>query len=137
MSENTQPVSRMRRIVNLLHDSKWARIVPVIVAAAMYLLFLIFGSAEMKAELGLLTPFIAFVAYWGIFFVVWVQVRNPMCPAGYLNFCLLLFTFFFTSGSLMIIVPFLADMSNGFSPMCCVGPLAWSALSLAHSKRKD
>ena len=128
--------SWLRKVVDTLHGSKWARIVPIIIAVALYALFLIFGNAETK-ERFLGTPIWALIWYWGSFMVVYVQVRNAERSEGFLNTVILLTTIVFAWGSVNAIVHFLLDMSGSFNPAVMLGPVTWSSISLAHSKRKD
>lgn len=137
MSENNHVPSRARQILNLLYGSKWARIVPVLTAAAAYLLFLIFGVTEDKVFLLIASPVMSLIAFAGMYGLLWFQTKNPSCTEEFLNMGMLLFTAVFGGSAISLLATFLRSMQQGYTMMLPMTLVIWSAISLAHSKRSN
>ena len=126
----------MRKILDkLFENKKLAFWLPIIFATLVYLLFLLFGTAEDKNEL-LITTLVATV-FWlfGSFFVVFVQVKNPMCPEWFLNVFELMATVMFVGFSIIEVISFIISGFQNYSPLICAGIVPYSSISWAHNKR--
>lgn len=67
----------MRKILDKLFEhKKLAFWIPILFATALYLLFLLFGSAEDKRELLLSTPIVTVIWLFGVFLLVFIQVKK-------------------------------------------------------------
>ncbi len=129
----------MRNILDkLFENKKLSMLIPIIAAAVVYLLFVLFGKGEDKWELVIITPIICAFWYFGVFFIVFMQVKNPMCPEGFLNFAELLFVFCFTAYSIIGTVGFvLGGCQSSIATVICAAAVSYSSISWAHSKRKS
>lgn len=128
----------MRKILDLMFGNKRAAMaIPAVFAAAIYLLFVLFGRCEDKMNLVIITPIVSVFGFLGVFLVVFIQIKNKSCHDGFLNFIELFFTACFGICALAGAVAFAASGFSTFSPIICVGALAYSAIAWAHSKRKQ
>ena len=128
----------MRKILDkMFENKKLAFWLPIIFATLLYLLFVLFGIAEDKSELLVLTPIVTVFWLFGSFFVVFVQVKNPRCPEWFLNVFELLATVIFVIYGFVGAISFvIADFQN-FSPSICAGIITYSSISWAHNKRAE
>ena len=128
----------MRKILDkLFENKKMARWIPIAFAAVMYLLFVLFGTGEDKWELVAIIPIICVFWYFGVFLIVFMQVKNPMCPEGFLDFAELLFTFCFGAYSIVGALSFMiGGCQSSIALLVCAAMISYSSLSWAHSKRK-
>ena len=126
----------MRKILDkLFENKKLAFWLPIAFATLVYLLFLLFGTAEDKNELLIAIPVVTIFWLFGSFLVVFVQVKNPRCPEWFLNFGELLFTVVFVGYSIIDVFTFIISGFQNFSPMICAGIVTYSSISWAHNKR--
>ena len=126
----------MRKILDkMFGNRKLSFIVPIAIALLMYLLFALFGKADDKTDLMIVTPIVSIIGFFGIFLVVIIQVKNPMCPEWFLNFGELLFAIGFGSFAVIRIVSFVISGFQNFDIVICLGIVIYSAVSWAHSKR--
>ena len=127
----------MRKLLDkMLANRSVAIVAPLVTAALMYLLYVLFGQAEDKANWLIMTPIISLIAYVGIYFVLWLQIKNPSCTEGFLNFLELMVLLVFGLGAVIFGVQFLMNLASGFTPSLCIGIISWSAIALVHGKRK-
>ena len=126
----------MRKILDKLFvNKKLAFWIPIAFAAVAYLLFALFGSVENKGEelisLLIVTPLWLF----GVFLIIFFQVKNPRCPEKFLDFFELMAIVVFVSCALVNMITFLI---NGFQDLgvICPGAVTYSAVAWAHSKRE-
>ena len=78
----------MRKILDkLFGNKKLSLIIPFAIALLMYLLFVLFGTVQDKVNLMITTPIVSVVGFFGIFLVVFIQVKNPMCPEWFWDLC--------------------------------------------------
>ena len=83
----------MRKILDaLFRHRKPAMVIPVLVAAVVYLLFLLFGNAADDLRTLIMTPILSALWFFGVFFIVYIQVKNASCPEWFLNLLELLVT---------------------------------------------
>ena len=126
----------MRKILDkMFENKKLAFWLPIIFAALVYLLFLLFGTVEDKNELLIATPVATVFWLFGSFLVVFVQVKNPICPEWFLNFCELMAVVVFTVFGLIEAISFVISGFQNFSPLICASIITYSSISLAHNKR--
>ena len=126
----------MRKILDtLFHNKKLSIGIPILIATVLYLLFIVFGMAADKINLIITTPIVSIVVFFGVFAVVLVQVKNTLCPEWFLNlfeFLLVVIVGIFT---VVQTISFVISGFQNFTPMLCLGPVIFSAVSWAHSKR--
>ncbi len=126
----------MKKILDkMFNNKKLAFWVPIIVAALIYLLFLLCGSPVDKKPLLIGTPIVTVFWYFGSFLIVFVQVKNQMCPEWFLNFAELLVTVMFTVFGSVEAISFIISGFRNFSPIICAGIVTYSSISLVHVKR--
>ena len=119
----------------LFQNKKLSILVPIALSVLFYLLFLAFGKGEEKTELLITTPIVTVITYFGVFLVLYVQVKNPMCPERFLNFFELLTVVCTALYDVIYAVRFIASGFQKFEIILCFGPVIHSAVSWAHSKR--
>ena len=126
----------MKKILDkMFGNKKLSFIVPNAIALLMYLLFILFGRAEYKIDLMIETPIVSIIGFFGIYLVVFLQVKNPMCPEWFLNLVELLFAICLDSFAVIRIVSFVISGFQNFDIVICLGLITYSAISWAHSKR--
>lgn len=126
----------MRNILDtLFHNKKLSIGIPILIATVLYLVFVVFGVAEDKINLIITTPIVSIVVFFGVFAVVLVQVKNALCPAWFLNLFEFLIVVVFGVYTIIGTVSFVISGFQNFTPMLCWGPVIFSAVSWAHSKR--
>ena len=122
----------MRKILDtLFHNKKLSIGIPILIATVLYLLFIMFGMAEDKTNLIITTPIVSIVVFFGVFALVLVQTKNTLCPEWFLN----LFEFLLVVFAVVQTISFVMSGFQNFTPMLCLGPVIFSAVSWAHSKR--
>ena len=126
----------MRKILDkMFENKKLAFWLPIIFATLVYLLFLLFGTVEDKNELLIVTPVATVFWLFGSFLVVFVQVKNPICPEWFLNFFELMAVVVFTVFGLIEAISFVISGFQNFSPLICAGIITYGSISWAHNKR--
>ena len=128
----------MRKLLDkMFNNKKLSIIIPILISAVMYLLFVLVGEAEDKTNLIIATPIVSVIWFFGSFLVVYVQVRNPSCPERFLNICEFIAAVMFGIFGLAHIVLFIIGGFQNFNPSICIGIITYSAVAWAHSKRKE
>lgn len=126
----------MRKILDtLFHNKKLSIGIPILIATGLYLLFIVFGMAGDKVNLIIITPIVSVVCFFSVFVLVLIQVKNTLCPEWFLNlfeFLLVVIAGIFTVEQT---ISFVMSGFQNFTPMLCLGPVIFSAVSWAHSKR--
>ncbi len=126
----------MRKLLDkLFANKKLSLIVPNAFALLMYLLFVFFGTTDDKTKLMIITPIVSVVCFFGVFLVVFIQVKNPMCPEWFLNLFELLATIIFVIDAIVGVISFVVSGFQNFNAGMCLGFIIYSAISWAHSKR--
>lgn len=127
----------MRKLLDKLFCRKKASlIISLGVSFILYLLFLLFNNSPDKKELVVITPIVSVIGFFGVFLVIFIQVKNNYCPEWFLNFFELSVIIFFGIGTVVYAVLFFASGFQDFSPVLCVGANVWGAVSWAHNKRE-
>ena len=127
----------MRKLLDKMFAStKLSILIPVAVSLVYTLLYLLLTPAENKIAyvLSLLVAYVFW--FFGSFFVVFVQVKNPMCPEGFLNFFELLATFTFCVFGTVAILDSVFHGFQNANPGYCVALITYGSVAWAHSKRK-
>ena len=126
----------MRKALDKIFENKiLSFLIPILISLALYLLFIFFGVAEDKLNGIISTPIVSAFWFFGVFFVIYIQVKNKRCPEGFLDFFELACTIFFGFASIALIIMFVSSGFRDFIPMTPAAPLTFTAISWAHSKR--
>ena len=70
----------------IFKNKKVTILVPIIISLLLYFLYALWGTGEEKNNLLIITPIISLFWYFGVFLVIYIQIKNPMCPEGFLDF---------------------------------------------------
>ena len=119
----------------LFENKKLSFWLPILLATLVYLWFLLFGTAEDKSELLIFTPVAAIFWLFGVFFLLFIQVKNPMCPEWFLDVVELLIILIFVGSFVGEVFSFIFGGFRNFNPLMCVGVVTYSSVCWAHSKR--
>ena len=126
----------MRKILDkMFGNKKLSLIIPMAIALLMYLLFILFGTSEDKINLMIITPIVSVIGFFGVFLVVFIQVKNSMCPKWFLNLFELMVTIIFGIYAIIGTLSFIISGFQNFNAGICIGLVTYSAISWAHSKR--
>ena len=109
---------------------------PLGVAAAIMLLFLIFGQTPDKMILIQKTLIASVFMYFGTLLVLGVQIFNSMCSPGFMDGSILFLTSFLGLASVFTLVMDLLHLNDGFDPGHAVPFVMLSAIALIQSRRK-
>ena len=128
----------MRKILDkMFANKKLSLIIPMAIALLMYLLFILFGTTVDKMNLMLGTPIVSVIGFFGIFLVVFIQVKNSMCHEWFLNLLELMATIIFSIYAIIGALSFFISGFQNFNVGICLGFVSYSAISWAHSKRPN
>jgi hypothetical protein len=126
----------MRVFLDKIFNNKKVTIfIPIIISLLIYILFVIFGTGEDKSNFMFIIPIISIFWYFGVFLVVYIQIKNPLCPEKFLDFFVFIATIFFSIGAVFLTVSALINGMHNFNPVTIPACLTLSSLSWAHSKR--
>lgn len=126
----------MRKFIDRIFNSrKTTMFIPIIISLVLYVLFLVFGSSEEKNNFLIIIPIISIFWYFGVFLVIFIQIKNPLCPEKFLDFFEFIATIFFSIGSSVLVILSLINGLQNFNPATIPACLTISSLSWAHSKR--
>ena len=128
----------MRKILDkMFANKKLSLIIPMAIALLMYLLFIVFGTSPDKINLMMATPIVSVIGFFGIFLVVFIQVKNSMCPEWFLNIFELMATILFNIYAIIGALSFVISGFHNFNIGICLGFVSYSSISWAHSKRPN
>jgi len=126
----------MRKILDkMFRNKKLSILIPILVSALLYLLFIMFGVSEDKMNIIIATPIASVFWFFGAFLVVYVQVKNRNCPEVFLNFFEFLTTLFFGIYSIVDAISVVISGFQNFTPITTAGLLTYASIAWAHSKR--
>ena len=126
----------MRKFIDRIFNyRKTTMFIPIIISLVLYVLFLVFGSSEGKNNFLIIIPIISIFWYFGVFLVIFIQIKNPLCPEKFLDFFEFIATIFFSIGSSVLVILSLINGLQNFNPATIPACLTISSLSWAHSKR--
>lgn len=115
--------------------TKLSLIIPITVSLLMYLLFVFFGTLNNKVNLIIITPIVSIIGFVGVFFIIFIQIKNSMCPEWFLNLFELLVTIIIGIYGIIGVVSFVVSGFQNFNVGISLYPVIYSAVALAHSKR--
>ena len=125
----------MREFLDKIFNNRKATIfIPIIIALLIYILLILFSTGEERNIYAIIVPIISVFCYFGVFFVIYIQIKNPLCPQKFLDFFEVLATIVFSIAAVLFtILGLINDVQNlVFVILAC---LAFSSLSWVHSKR--
>ena len=126
----------MRKILDkMFANKKLSLLIPMAIVLLMYLLFIVFGTSPDKINLMMATPIVSVIGFFGIFLVVFIQVKNSMCPEWFLNLFELMATIIFSIYAIIGALSFVISGFQNFNVEICLGFVSYSSISWAHSKR--
>ncbi len=126
----------MRKILDkMFENKKLAILIPILISALMYLLFIIFGVAEDKINIIIAAPIASVFWFFGVFLVVYLQVKNKRCPEGFLNSVEFAAALFFGIYSIVDAISVVISGFQSFTPITAAGLLTYASIAWAHSKR--
>ena len=126
----------MRKFIDRIFKyRKTTMFIPIIISLVLYVLFFAFGSSEEKNNYLIIIPIISIFWYFGVFLVIFIQIKNPLCPEKLLDFFEFIATIFFSIGSSVLVILSLINGLQNFNPATIPACLTISSLSWAHSKR--
>ncbi len=126
----------MRKILDKMFENKKLSILlPILISAFLYLLFIIFGVSEDKMNIMIVTLIGSVFWFFGSFLVVYVQVKNKSCPEGLLNIFELVGSLFFGIFSIIDTIVVVLSGFQNFNPTTTAGLLTYASIAWAHSKR--
>lgn len=127
----------MRKILDKLFCNKKLGIfIPILIAIIVYLLFVVFGNSDDKLNAVIAAPLISVFWFFGIFLVVFVQVKNPTCPEWFLNLFELMITIITGIYGIISVIQFFADGCQNLDFGLCAGLVTYGSMCWLHSKRK-
>jgi len=121
----------------LFQNKKLSIFIPIIIAVLIYLFFIFFGIAQDKSDLIIATPVASVFWFFGLFLLVFIQVKNPMCPKWFLNLFELLAVVIFGIFSIIGTLSFFISGFKNYNVGLCLGMITYSSISFAHSKRTE
>ena len=126
----------MRKTLDKMFCSKkWCMLIPILMATLTYLLFILFANTDHKINSIIAFPIISIIWFFGSFLVVYILVKNTICPEWFLN----LFELIVTAGfGVYAIISMVLFILSGFQKLdygLCMGLLTYSSVCWAHSKR--
>ena len=129
----------MRNILDkLFENKKLAMLIPIITAAVVYLLFVLFGKGEDKLNLVITIPIVCVFWFFGVFLIFLMQVKNAMCPEKFLDFFELLVTVGCGAYSIIGALAFIiGGCQSSVVIVICATMISHSSIAWAHSKRKN
>ncbi len=124
----------MRKILDkIFSNSKWCVLIPILVAMCIYLAYILFGNYNTKVDAVLALPIISVFWFFGVFLVLYIQIKNTMCPEWFLNLFELIVMLVSGIYAISSIVRFF--ISGYLDYGLCIGLLTYSSVCWAHSKR--
>ena len=116
-----------RRILNIIHGSKLAQLIPLGIALCAYVLYLLVGAPEQKLVLAALAPVVCVIVY--ILFSKVVLRALQTLDSAMLDVILLVMTGVFALAALALLMQFLTDLQYGFTAGLPLSLVVWSAVS--------
>ena len=125
----------MREFLDKIFNNRKATIfIPIIIALLIYILLILFSTGEERNTYAIMVPFISVFCYFGVFFVIYIQIKNPLCPKKFLDFFEVLATIVSSIAAVLFTISGLINDIQDlvFVILAC---LVFSSLSWVHSKR--
>ena len=126
----------MRKILDkMFSNKKLCMLIPILIAMLVYLLFILFSNMDNKINSIIALPIISAFWYFGSFLVIYIQVKNTMCPEWFLNLFELMVTVGFGVYAISSMVQFIISGFQNLDYGLCLGLLTYSSVCWAHNKR--
>ena len=125
----------MREFLDKIFNNRKATIfIPIIIALLIYVLLILFSTGEERNTYAIQVPIISVFCYFGVFFVIYIQIKNPLCPKKFLDFFEVLATIVSSIAAVLFTISGLINDIQDlvFVILAC---LVFSSLSWVHSKR--
>lgn len=127
----------MRKLLDIMfRNKKLSILIPVLSALVVYILFILFGNVEDKIRIVAITPILSAIWFFGVFLILYIQVKNTACPEWFLNLIELSLFVFSEAYALIGTVLFLIGGLQNFNPGLCMSMVAGSSIAWVHSKRQ-
>lgn len=126
----------MRKFLDsIFANKKLSILIPILYSTLLYLIFILFGTTEDKMGIITITPIASIFIFFGVFLVIYIQVKNKWCPEGFLNFFELIAIIACLNASISFTVFFVVSGFQSFTPITSAAPLIYASIAWAHSKR--
>ena len=126
----------MRKILDKMFcNKKLCMLIPILIAMLVCLLFILFSNMDNKINSIIALPIISAFWYFGSFLVIYIQVKNTMCPEWFLNLFELMVTVGFGVYAISSMVQFIISGFQNLDYGLCLGLLTYSSVCWAHNKR--
>ena len=125
----------MREFLDKIFNNRKATIsIPIIIALLIYVLLILFSTGEERNTYAIQVPIISVFCYFGVFFVIYIQIKNPLCPKKFLDFFEVLATIVSSIAAVLFTI---SGLINDIQDLVSVilACLVFSSLSWVHSKR--
>lgn len=126
----------MRKLLDIIFSNKkLSIIIPICINVIMLLLLILFGNPASKFNTVLAGLLISTVWFFGVYFILMIQVKNSFCPNWFLNLFELLITCITAIYTIIGIANFFITGFEVFNFYICLGLMTYSATAWAHNKR--
>ena len=124
----------MKRILDKMFENKKLSLTVSLAAALlMYLLFILFGTADDKGDYMIAMPIISVICFAGVY--VCMRIQTVISCVWLWNFFELFAAVVLPIYSAAYCIAYIADGFQGFNPSCILGFVAYGAIALAHNGR--
>ena len=136
MNGSEKKKSKLRGFLDKVFDYPYIKIAAVAgIALVCFLLFVLFGESEQKSQMLLSVAVVTPIVFFGVCMVIWIQIKNPMCPSGFLDFVELMFLVVMIIGLITQTISFIIDIRHGYTVSQSMISSALCGLTFIHSKR--
>ncbi len=127
----------MRKLLDIIFSNKKLSIcIPFIIAAIALILAIVFGNPDSIIKTILTALLISATWFFGVYFILLIQVKNPSCPNWLLNIFELAAVVVLGIYAIIHLIIFVMSGFRSFNIGICLGLVTYSATAWAHSKRK-
>ncbi len=127
----------MKKLLDMIFCNRKLSIsIPLIIAAIALILAITFGNTDSIIKSTLAGVFISAAWFFGVYFMLLIQVKNPSCPDWLLNIFELVAIVIFGIYTMIYLIKFIISGFSSFNIGICLGLVTYSATAWAHSKRK-
>lgn len=136
MNGSEKGKSKLRSFLDKVFEHPYIKIAAVAgIALVCFLLFVLFGESEQKTQMLLSVAVVTPIVFFGVCMVIWIQIKNPMCPSVFLDFVELMFLVVMIIGLITQTISFIIDIRHGYTVSQSVISSALCGLTFIHSKR--
>ena len=125
----------MKILDRMFCNKKWCMLIPALIAMFIYLLFILFSNTDNKINSIIAIPIISAAWFFGSFLVVYMQVKNPICPQWFLDLFELIVIVGFGTYAIISALRFITGGFQNLDYGLCMGLLTYSSVCWAHSMR--